>query len=392
MNGMMPIPGDPEGLRATADTLVAEARRMAALRRVLQALRAGEGWDSPAGRAFEERLRAVPPVLDRVAGRYLAGGLALRDFAAALEDAQRQTTAAMGLHREQARARDHWGEQMVLAESSADPVVREQSAGHRARMVAAGEEVFLAERRYLAARDAFAQADRRCAQSLRALAEDGLSDTLAYDALTGVGDLSGRVAFELEPLGAVPVPPLRPVQAAASGAGVLQTGSDVAVRILYGDGEVDAVGIAGSVAVAALGSGASWLRSSAKAPGVNGYGARLRAGAVLEARQRFRKTPAPAPPAAPRLPTPRQLRGLSGRARAEVLRGHAQARLEHEARVRFLDDWRVATANGPQAERLLIGALVAGGVSRDTARALETRDRLVARQERQKDREQPADR
>jgi hypothetical protein len=367
---MMPLPGDPATLRTTAAALVAEGERIAGLRRVLAAVDAAPSWGSPAGQAFQARVRAAPPILDRVASRYGAGGIALQSFAAALERAQAETTAAISSHDEHTRLRDRYAELWLAAEQSPDPAEQVRAEGCHARMVSAGEEVFRAERHYRAARRAFEEADRSCASRLRSLAQDDLEDGRLYNTLTGVSDVSARVARELEPLAALPVPQLKPAAAAHGASVATQTVADLALRHLYGDGDVDLVAVAGSITVAGLGRGSSWLRASAKAHRVHGLRARLRAGAAAELDSVFRKTPNPLPPRAP------TLKGLTGRARLAVVRRHVEARLRHEAHVRFLDDWRVATANGPQSQRLLIASLAAGGAAKDTQRALEVRQRL----------------
>ena len=377
MNGMVPLPGDPAGLRAIAAALVSEAGRIAALRRVLASIDAGACWDSPAGRAFQAKVAEAPPVLGRVCTRYGAGGRALSAFADALEHAQSEVTAAIGSHEENARMRDRFAELWIAAEQHPDPAQQASGPGWRARMVAAGEEVFGAERRYRAAREAFDAADRACAGTLKALALDGLADTRCYDALTGVGDVAARVGWELEPLTSLPVPQLRAVASVQGVAVGVETASAVAVRAVYGDGHVDGVVVAGSVLVAGLGRTSTWLKSSAKANGAVGYGSKLRAGAAAELRHAFTKPPTPRPPRPP------SLKGLTPRARVAALRTHAQARLQHEARVRFLDDWRVATTNGIASERLLIASLTAGGAAKDAQRALDVRARLHEKEEQQ---------
>src|SRR5687768_8814247 len=189
---MMPLPGDPATLHTTAAALVAEGERIAGLRRVLAAIDAGPCWGSPAGQAFQARLQAAPPTLDRVASRYRAGGMALESFAAALERAQAETTAAITSHDEHTRLRDRWAELWLAAEQSPDPAEQARAKGCHARMVSAGEEVFRAERHYRAAREAFEEADGSCANKLRSLARDGLEDGRFYNTLTGVSDVSAR--------------------------------------------------------------------------------------------------------------------------------------------------------------------------------------------------------
>ena len=95
MSGLPPLPGDPAGVRLLADRLTSSAQRLAGLAGVLARLRDGATWEGPAGDAFGARLREAPPVLDSVAQRLGGAAGPLREFAAAMEEAQAVIGAAV---------------------------------------------------------------------------------------------------------------------------------------------------------------------------------------------------------------------------------------------------------------------------------------------------------
>ena len=377
MSGLPPLPGDPGAVRLLADRLTGTAQRLAALAGVLARLRDGATWDSPAGDAFGARLREVAPVLDAVAARLGGSAAPLRALADAMAEAQVVVSAAVldldeaehayAVLEDRAVAlcaagrQDHDPDLLLVRHLQVDQVEAQQVA--RARHAAAAER--------------FREADARCAAVLRSLTVDGLADALPYRVLVGVSG-AGHAVAALGQVATV-VPELKPVVAVADAAAVA---ADATLLVAYGEG--DGRQLATDAGLAATGTLGGVLRTGATlgarrtADGIVSTGRltaaqRVARGAVHEARARrdtlrasFRVPPARG--TASSLtggPAPRSVAGAGFRAGLTIPAMTAQLRsgarraaqgVNTAARQRvdraFLDDWRLATANGPQAQRM----------------------------------------
>ena len=378
MTGLPPLPGHPGAVRLLADRLASTAQRLSALAAVLARLRDGATWDGPAGEAFGARLREVGPVLDAVAERLGGAAAPLRALAAAMEEARAVITVAV-LDVEEA---EH--AYAVLEDRAAALVSAGAEEGSAELLVVRHLQIEQVEvqrvgrARHASAAERFREADARCAAFLRRLSVDGIADSLPYRVLSGASGVGHDVASVAAV--ATVVPELKPVVAVADGMAVT---ADAALLVAYGEGDAGQLAVATGFSVAGAFGGALRLGATAgaerTASGVVST-ARLTAqqrvavGVVKEARARrdaaraaFRVPPARATPSAVLGgPAPRSLAhsssGLGGLtvhgaatrlgagARRAAAGAHAAAR-ERVDRA-FLDDWRLATANGPQAQRM----------------------------------------
>ncbi len=375
MSGLPPLAGDPGAVRLLADRLTGTAQRLAALAGVLARLRDGATWDGPAGDAFGARLREVAPVLDAVAARLGGSAAPLRALANAMAEAQVVVSAAV-LDLDEAEHAYAVLEDRAVALCAAgrredDPdllVVRHLQVDQV-------EAQQLARARHAAAAERFREADARCAAVLRSLTVDGLADDLPYRVLVGVSTAGHDVAA----LGQVAtvVPELKPVVAVADAAAVA---ADATLLVAYGEG--DARQFATDAGLAATGALGGALRTGATigarrtADGIVSTGRltaaqRVARGAVHDARARrdalrasFRVPPARGT-ASSLLggPAPRSVAGAGAgltipAMRAQLRSGARRAALGVNTAARqrvdraFLDNWRLATANGPQAQRM----------------------------------------
>ena len=281
---LAPIAGDPAEVRRVAAGLGAEADLLAALARTVRGLAdpAVTVWASPAGRAFAHRAGAVPGVIERVSHRYGVAAAALRRLAAALQEAQAQVARAQQVHEQEWGPFLRAGDQLGLAESSADPAHRALAAHHRAEMVAHGERVQLALRRHAEAHEAYAAADRACAEVLRGLVDDGLADSRLYDVLTGTSRVAAGVA---EVFGAIALlPPARPLGVVSAVAGGVGLAADAVVLVGYGDGDLSSLAI--GAAATALGVAGPVLKAGARATNATA----VRAATTRSARRELRLT------------------------------------------------------------------------------------------------------
>jgi hypothetical protein len=379
VNGLPPLPGHPGAVRLLADRLASTASRLSALASVVARLRDGAVWDGPAGDAFGARLHETGPVLDAVAVR-LGGAVApLRALAAAMEEAQRVIDVTV-LDLEEAEHAYAVLEDRAAAlfgagaeEGSAELVVV------RHLQVEQVEAQRVARARHAAAAERFRIADARCAAVLRALGVDGIADSLPYRVLAGVSGAGHDVAT-LGPVAAV-APELKPVVAVADRAAVA---ADAALLVGYHEGDAGQLALATGLGVAGAAGGV--LRAGSTA-GAGRTAAGVVSTATLTARQRvalgvlgqararrdalraqFLVPPARGTPSAllgappPRssalaglgvgrgLSVPAVVNRLGTGARRAAVGVHVAARQRVERA--FLDDWRLATANGPQAQRM----------------------------------------
>jgi len=377
VSGLPPLPGNPVAVRLLADRLDATAQRLGALGGVLARLRDGATWDGPAGAAFGARLDEVAPVLDAVGARLGGSATPLRMLADAMGEAQVVVSAAV-LDLDEAEHAYAVLEDRVVAligagRSEHDPdvlLLRHLQLGQV-------EAQQVARARHAAAAERFREADRRCATVLRSLSVDGIADALPYRVLVGVST-AGHDLGMLAPVAAV-APELQPVFTVADKAAVV---TDAALLVAYHEG--DAGQLATAAGLSALGALGGVLRTGATlgaqrtAAGAIST-ARLTArervalGVVHEARARRDalrasfQVPPPRGTASSLIggPSPRSLArggwtgGFTPAAVAGGFRVGART-AAHRARAAalrrvdkvFLDDWRLATANGPQAQRM----------------------------------------
>ena len=379
MSGLPPLPGHPGAVRLLADRLASTAQRLSALASVVARLRDGATWDGPAGEAFGARLREIGPVLDAVATRLGGAAAPLRALAAAMEEAQAVITTTVLEVDEAEHAYAVLEERAAvlvgagLEEGSPDLLVV------RHLQIEQVEAQRVARARHGAAAERFRAADARCAALLRALSLDGIADPLPYRVLAGVSSAGHDVAT-LAPVATV-VPELKPVVAVADGAAVA---ADAALLVAYDEGDAGQLAVAAGLSAAGafggvlrLGSTAGAERTAAGVVSTATLTARQRValGVVKQARARrdalratFRVPPArgtssaliggPAPRSSA-LTGPGLGRGLFvpavvNRLGAGARRAAVGARVAAQQRVdrAFLDDWRLATANGPQAQRM----------------------------------------
>ncbi|HSO65638.1 MAG TPA: WXG100 family type VII secretion target, partial [Ornithinibacter sp.] len=290
MSGLPPLPGDPAAVRLLAARLTSSSRRLGAITGALVRLRDGATWDGPAGDAFGRRLHEVTPVLDAVALRLGGAAAPLRRLADAMEEAQQVVSVAVrdDDDAEHAYAVLEDRAYALLSAGSGEEGPEVLLVRHLQREQA--EVRALAAARHAAAAERFREADRRCAQALRSLSVDGLTDSLPYRAVAG----ASSVGHDLSSLGpfAAGVPWLRPVAVAGDVLGLAADGT-----LLVGYGEGDAGALAAGAALAATGGMAGVLRRGAVAGARRTSSGvvvtrrltaqeRLRLGAVAEVRQR----------------------------------------------------------------------------------------------------------
>jgi hypothetical protein len=366
-------------VRLLADRLTTTARRLSALAATLARLRDGAMWDGPAGDAFGARLHDVVPVLDAVAVRLGGAGPPLRALAEAMEEAQAVTSRAV-LDVDEAEHAYAVLEERVVAllaagteEGSAEVLVVRHLQTEQVRRE--GD----ARARHAVAADRFREADQRCAAVLRTLSVDGIADSLPYRVVAGLGS-AGHDLATVGPLGAV-VPELRPVAAAAD---AMAVAADATLLAAYGEGDLRelaqgaalaAAGALGGVARAGATAGAHRTAAGVVVTARLTPQQRLALGAVRSARARrdavvasFRVPPERGSPSALLGgPPPRTVAAAAGGADLAVASAPARlaagarmagsrARVLARARVEraFLDDWRLATANGPAAQRMYV--------------------------------------
>ena len=399
MSGLPPLPGNPGGVRVVAERLAATSRRLDALGRVLARLRDGATWEGVAGEEFGVRLGDAVPVLDAVAVR-LGGAVApLRALADALEEAQAVIAVAVRVEREAAQTyavlEDRAYALVTAGSGDDDPALRLVRHLQREQVrVQAG-----ARARHDAAAERFRVADARCARVLRSLSVDEVADSAPYRLLAAASTFGHDLATV--GIAAAVVPELRPVAAAGEAVGVA---ADTALLVAYEEGDWAELG--SSAALMATGGLGAVLRRGAvagaerTAPGAVATRRlttrqRLALGAAAEVRARRDAVRAAldAPPArgtptaltgGPAVRTVRAPAGTSGlvagvrdAARTGAARGRAAAAAQLDRA--FRDDWRLATANGPAAQRLYTAgaSLHVGTVATRATRSVAEPERTV---------------
>lgn len=371
---LQPLPGNPDGIRVLADRLTASARRTAAITGVLARLRGGATWVSTAGEAFGARLGEVPPVLDAVSARLGGAAGPLRALADVMEEVQRVVEGAI---RDDSDAQAGYAvledRAYVLVsggsgEESPDLLVVRHLQREQLRVRE------MAHLRHAAAWERFREADRRCSATLRALSGDALADSGLYRLASGASTV-GRDLASVGTVAAV-VPQLKGV---AFSGGVIGAVGDASLLVGYDEGSWSDLGK--STALAATG-GAGGVLKAAGAAGARRTASgvvvtrrltaqqRLAVGVATQARARrdairvkFEVPPDRGTPS--RFlggPTPAPVKGplvkVSRRQVVQRVRSAAQAKADQA----FLDGWRLASANGPQAQ-----GMYASGVTLEVA-------------------------
>jgi hypothetical protein len=358
MSGLIPLPGSPDVVEGVAAALRDEAQRVASAHERLLLVRQGATWDSPAGRAFAAQVAQLPPVLDAVARRYAGAAAVLRVFAVAFREAQDECTAAITLRERGVLRRDRFAEALAAAESSASPDELARVPVLRELMAQGAGEVLDSERRYVAARHRFDEADQRCRRSLEALGRDVLTDSWQYNGLKGAATVGDSVAATAGY--AALFPPWRPAATVVSvNAGAVGTAAHGLVKLAYDEGSWAPL-IEGGV-LGMVGFSAQSLRAASVARGLPtaahegptgfaGPGRRLLAGIKSHGATNdpWKLPPAPARPARPAT-------AVTGRPRPPWReRARATARRQADRKLKpFRDDWGVASHNGADARAML---------------------------------------
>lgn len=251
------LPGDPGTVRALAAALADQAELCTGLARTVRGLGdPGTQWEGAAASAFQERAGEVAHVLERLSRRYAVSASALGAFASRLEECQAEVAAAQALHDEAEPKFLRAGNDM------GDPAKQAWAAQSRADMVRWGELDRLAQAQYQQAWQDFEHADRACAAVLRGLLDDGLADSWRYDALTGLGSFSQAVADNADALSLIPVL-AGPATVVSKAAAATSVGTQVTVKLTYGDGSWGSIGR--DAALNAAGASGEALKLGAKA-------------------------------------------------------------------------------------------------------------------------------
>lgn len=361
---LQPLPGNPDGIRLLADRLDSSARRTAAVTGVLARLRGSATWVSDSGEAFGARLGEVPPVLDAVSARLGGAAGPLRSLADVMEEAQRVVEGAI---RDDSDAQETYAVledrayalvSAGLGEDSPDVLVVRHLQREQLRV----REV--AQSQHAAASERFREADRRCSTTLRALSADALADPGLYRLASGASTV-GRDLAGVASVAAV-VPQLKGV---AFIGGVVGAVGDTALLVGYDEGSWSDLGT--SAAIAATGGAGGVLKVAGTAgAGRTASGVvvtrsltaqqRLALGAATQARAKRdairakfevppdRGTPSRLLGAPTRAPAKAPLRKVTREQVVQRVRSAARAKADQA----FLEGWRLASANGPQAQKM----------------------------------------
>ncbi|SDO79659.1 hypothetical protein SAMN04489867_0609 [Pedococcus dokdonensis] len=363
MTVLRPLSGHADTVRALAVRLHRQGELLLSLAETVRGLAGAEvSWHGPAAAAFATRARPAATLLVAVGRRHAVSAVALRGFADSLDSAQRVAEAAAAEHEVALPRAIALGTARVEAEACADPAQRAAAAGLHHREVVELERAQGAERRHTAAWRAFEDADRRCAAVLRALLEDGLSDSRAYDTLTGLSRAAGGIESAAGAVGLIPAPPAKALGAVAGAAGAVTVLADATVRVAYGDGDWGSIGLA--AAAASTGGAAKVLKRGALATNPAAAAAatrgerRLRRLRVADRLKlgvsgELRRAPREGGPRRELVAGPRRGSG-SPAASARWLAEQARARAEHAVRVRWLDDLAVATRDPARSRTMLV--------------------------------------
>ncbi|MGB7818500.1 MAG: hypothetical protein WBL35_07155, partial [Ornithinibacter sp.] len=342
------------------------------------------------GEAFGARIAQAPSVLETIAHRFRGAVGPLDSLATAMENAQAVIGASVRDHDEAQNAyavlEDRVHALVSAGRSEADPEV----ATLRALQIQQAEVLAAARARHEAASRTFHDADRRCAATLSALAEDSVADPLVYRfcvAASSAGRGLGTLGI------AAPVAPeVAPVALAGD---VVGFGADASLLLFYGEGDLRALGF--SALFVAMGTAGKVLRSGSSA-GAEMTGAGARATRSLSTQERLvlgsaatvrtrvakvrkafdvppgRGTPSHltgGPPLARVTNAPHsaaQVRAASVRT-VQRVRDAARARAD----MAFRDQLRMAMAGGTGPQRMYIGGVTLLGAERVGRQVVDSR-------------------
>jgi len=181
-----PILGDPVAVGAAARTFASIAADIAATATRLRALAAGDGtWTGVAATRAQARAATLPPKLDKATASYAAAGGALRDYAVALADAQRQSASAIAAERRasldlesaraaQATATQHDAAQAATAHAAGQLAPPPTAQRHQADIDDAAARVARASATNRAAHDDQSRAARLAAAALKEASREGI--------------------------------------------------------------------------------------------------------------------------------------------------------------------------------------------------------------------------
>jgi hypothetical protein len=379
-----PLPGDAQTARSLADALAAQGDSLRSLANTLRGLAdpATTTWESPAGVAFTARAGGVAGVVERVARRYAVSATAVRGLASVLQECQDQVAWAQRVTEAAWPEFVAASEAKVVAESSAAPGSAVEAARWQVVMVGAGHRVERAERVHAQASARYREADRRCAAVLGGLLDDGLADRWHYDLLTGTSSAAAQVSQGCDWGRWVPGlgQAAKVVGTTSDAAGL---GSDLVVKIAYGDGSWRSIAVAGGAVV--LGQSSTVLKQGAKATNARAIASaqtrverralrlttarRLRTAATDHVRRGFRD-PTPPPKPLALAPPPK---GLA--ARSQWLREQGKVRLKAELDRRWLTDFRTVVGTAGTSR----GMFVSGVALEGTTKVVEAGDALEKR-------------
>ncbi|MGL5816615.1 MAG: hypothetical protein ACRCYR_03560 [Phycicoccus sp.] len=388
MRQLAPVEGDPDGVRLLAGALEWGGQRLGATAAVMARLRDGAVWDSPAGAAFGAQVQEYPRLLDRVATRQVESVAALREFARVLEQVQQVVGPLVIEHREAREGYAALEDRVVVALAQGGTESTPPVAGLRLEQEDCMRRWSGAEARHAAELHRLALAHRRCAAVLRRLADDEISDSVLYRGIVGAGSVGDDLAAIPGWARKTPV-----LTALATAGDLMVVTTDGVLLVGYGEGSWFELGttaaIAGTGLVSEVFKKGATQGAQLTADGVVvtrrlSTQERVAFGAVEAARDRVddlratftlrppevmtRALSSGAPPLKPAGPwLARQVLA------ARTLHDRARARVRAEVDARFLDDWELATANGPAARRLY-----ASGLTLDlAARATPVAERLI---------------
>jgi len=264
---VIPVTGDPDGVREQAHALRDLAARIAEVEVLLADLRTSAVWESASGERFGTALAALPPVLGLLAERYRTAASALLSWVVDLRSAMVTTERAADDHLAARIELDEIERDLQLA--AADPST-ERYASLRSRQAVAFTRAQDAEDLCSRAWHRLHDAAEACAARLRLASADTLVDGAAFSAVrTSRSAVAGLTAA----LGAAALVPAPTQPFAAAGAAV-GTGGLVGfdLLLLVGFGHGTAWDVTKSAGWAVAGPAAKSLARAAGAGAVRGEG------------------------------------------------------------------------------------------------------------------------
>lgn len=345
--------GQPEGLRILARALKGSAVRLSDVNGALRDVCAASDWDSDAGRAFAAEAQGPPWVIACLITRYSGASAALHTLAGALEEAQGEVSAAMSSHAEAWRRHNVLLDRLSFA---TDPVEQQdiERSIHSELVI-----IDAAEKRHTAACRRAKDADLACARQFRALAEDALDDPTGYTWLVNAGKVSGPVAMVGAKL---------PGQGKLIGVagGMVGVASQVSLLVFYDEGSWKDLAVNLGTSVVVMTGGALVAGSAVGGKAVLDKGIRtftkeanhttgFRIGAGVRTSfdgwsDGWRKKLGLIVPVRAVVPSRPVAPGGTWLTKAT---NKAVSRADRS----FVDGWRLATVNGPQAQRMFVAGI-----------------------------------